>query len=221
MFFAGRSTKGITRLSPSERTAIKLSDEAKEVLIGILLGDAHIVRRSPTANSRLVYAQTAIKHKEYFDYVLGFFINYCANDYTPQSRLVVDNRTKKTYSAISFTTMQLPCFNQYRELFYDLNKKKIVPENISELLTPRGLAFWIMDDGSRQGTGLHISVYGFSNTDVDKLMFTLQEKFNLRCSIHYNRDNKPRIYIFKESMDTLITLVKPYFIKEMLYKLGL
>ena len=29
-----------------------------------------------------------------------------------------------------------------------------------------------MDDGSRQGDGLHISVYGFSNTDVDKLMFT-------------------------------------------------
>ena len=61
----------------------------------------------------------------------------------------------------------------------------------------------------------------FSNTDVDKLMFTLQDKFNLRCSIHYNRDKKPRIYIFKESMETLISLVKPYFIKEMLYKLGL
>ena len=61
-----------------------------------------------------------------------------------------------------------------------------------------------MDDGSRQGTGLHISVYGFSNTDVDKLMFTLQDKFNLKCSIHYNRDKKPRIYIFKELLTPLI-----------------
>lgn len=52
-------------------------------------------------------------------------------------------------------------------------------------------------------------------------MFTLQDKFNIRCSIHYNRDKKPRIYIFKESMDKLRNLVKPYFIKEMLYKLGL
>ncbi|TKW62198.1 MAG: hypothetical protein DI638_09765 [Gemella sp.] len=52
-------------------------------------------------------------------------------------------------------------------------------------------------------------------------MFVLQDKFNLRCSIHYNRDNKPRIFIFKESMEKLITLVKPYFISEMLYKLGL
>ena len=78
-----------------------------------------------------------------------------------------------------------------------------------------------MDDGSRHGNGLHISIYAFSNEDVDKLMFTLQDKFNLRCSIHYNRDKKPRIYIFKESMDTLIPLISPYFVKEMLYKLVL
>ena len=52
-------------------------------------------------------------------------------------------------------------------------------------------------------------------------MFTLQNKFNLKCSIHYNRNKKPRIYIFKESMDNLKSLISPYFIKEMLYKLGL
>ena len=75
--------------------------------------------------------------------------------------------------------------------------------------------------GSKQGTGLHISVYAFSQTDVDKLMFTLQDKFNLKCSIHYNKDRKPCIYIFKQSMDHLTSLVKPYFINEMLYKLGL
>lgn len=78
-----------------------------------------------------------------------------------------------------------------------------------------------MDDGSKHGTGLHISVYAFINNDVDKLMFTLQDKFNIKCSIHYNRDNKPSIFRFKQSMDHLITLVKPYFRNEMLYKLGL
>lgn len=215
-----RSTKGVKRLSLSERALIELPDEIKEMLVGILLGDAHIVRRSSLANSRLVYSQTAVAHKEYFDYVLSFFLPFCVKNYIPQSRVVKDNRSKKTYSAISFTIMQLPCFNIYREMFYPWNVK-IIPENIYELLTARGLAFWIMDDGTKQNSGVHISVYGFNNTDVDKLMFTLQDKFNLKCSIHYNRDKKPRIYIFKESMKCLITLVKPYFIKEMLYKLGL
>ncbi len=116
--------------------------------------------------------------------------------------------------------MQLPCFNEFKDIFYSSNVKKI-PDNIYGLLTPKGLAFWIMDDGSRQGSGLHLSIYAFSYEDVDKLMFVLQDKFNLRCSIHYNRDNKPRIYIFKESMDNLRSLISSYFVKEMLYKLGL
>ena len=114
-----------------------------------------------------MYGQTAVTHKAYFDYVFNIFMPFCANDYTPQLRVVRDNRTKKIYSAISFTTMQLPCFNVFKEMFYVANVKK-VPNNIYELLTPRGLAFWIMDDGSRHGTGLHLSVYAFNNEDVDK-----------------------------------------------------
>jgi hypothetical protein len=50
-------------------------------------------------------------------------------------------------------------------------------------------------DGSRHGSGMHIGVYAFTNTDVDKLMFTLQDKFNLKCSIHYNRDKNP-VFIY-------------------------
>ena len=105
-------------------------------------------------------------------------------------------------------------------MFY-LSNEKVVPNNIYDLLTIRGLAFWIMDDGSRHGEGLHISVYAFSNKDVDKLMFTLQDKFNLKCSIHYIKDKKPRIYIFKESVNLLRPQISQYFVKEMLYKLGL
>ena len=117
-----------------------LPNEIKDVLVGILLGDAYIVRRSSTANSRLVYAQTAVAHKEYFNYVYSLFMLFCAKGYTPQSRIFRDKRTKKVYSALSFTTMQLPFFNVFREMFYLLNVKK-VPSNIYELLTPRGLAF--------------------------------------------------------------------------------
>lgn len=118
----------------------------------------YIVLKTSTANSRLMYAQTAVGHKEYFNHVFSIFKSYCTIDYTPYSKLFVDKRTNKSYSSISFTTMQLPCFNEYKNLFYALNVKK-VPDNIYELLTPRGLAYWIQDDGSRQGAGLHLSVY--------------------------------------------------------------
>ena len=37
VLFVARSTKWITRLSPSERAAIKLPDENKDVLIGMMM----------------------------------------------------------------------------------------------------------------------------------------------------------------------------------------
>jgi hypothetical protein len=134
VFYAARTTKGIIRLSRVERALVTLPNEIKEMLIRILLDDGHIVKRSPTANSRFTYTQTAVAHKEYFEYVFSFFISFCVKDYIPQSKVVRDNRTNKIYSAISFTTMQLPCFNVFKEMFY-VSNVKIVPDNIDELLT--------------------------------------------------------------------------------------
>jgi len=127
------------RLSSAERSAISLPDEIKEILTGILLGDAHINRRSVTANSRLVYGQT-IKHKEYFDLVYEIFKPLCVSGHKPYFNQSIDKRNKETYYSFHFVTMQLPCFNLYREIFYNLGKK-LVPNNIYDLLTPRGLAF--------------------------------------------------------------------------------
>lgn len=61
----------------------------------------------------------------------------------------------------------------YRELFYNLEGKKFIPNNINQLLTPRGLSYWIMDDGSIQNKGLHLNVYGFTLDEVVKLKSTL------------------------------------------------
>ena len=86
-----------------------------------------------------MYGQTAVAHKEYFNLVLSIFVPFCVKDYTPHTRTILDKKTNKSYSSISFTSMQLPCFNEYRNLFY--SDVKVVPENIYDLLTPRGLAF--------------------------------------------------------------------------------
>lgn len=193
ILFAARSTKGIKRLSLSERAAIIIPEDIKEILVGILLGDGHISRISSTANSRLHFGQTT-KHKEYFKFVYNIFKSFCAVNYIPSFSTNIDKRNNEIYYSFHFVTMQLPCFNLFRELFYKFGKK-VVPINIYDLLTARSLAFWIMDDGSRHGEGLHISAYGFSEEDIDRLLFVLQDKFKLKCSIHFNRDKKPRIYI--------------------------
>ena len=109
---AASSTKGIKRLTKAERAEVELPEETKDVLVGILLGDGHIVQRSSTGNCRLVFAQTAVAHIQYFNHVFSIFKAYCAAEFTPKSRMNVDKRTeRKRPSSISFTTIQLPCFN--------------------------------------------------------------------------------------------------------------
>jgi hypothetical protein len=70
-------------------------------------------------------------------------------------------RTGKVYNSIRFSTLSLPCLNNYYELFYK-DGRKIIPNNISELLTARGLAYLIMDDGGKSHYGqtiLHTRFY--------------------------------------------------------------
>ena len=62
-------------------------------------------------------------------------------------------------------------------MFYDSNNLKIVPLNIKNLLTPRGLAYWIMDDGSLQNKGLHLNTYGFTHEGILNLKETLENMF--------------------------------------------
>jgi hypothetical protein len=51
---------------------------------------------------------------------------------------------KRVGGSVQFATLSLPCFNYYRDLFYNSENLKIVPSIIKNLLTPRGLAYWII-----------------------------------------------------------------------------
>ena len=55
-------------------------------------------------------------------------------------------------------------------MFLNKEDKKIVPENIAELLTPRSIAFWIMDDGQQvKKGGVTLCTDSFKSDEIDKL----------------------------------------------------
>ena len=107
-------------------------------------------------------------------------------------------------------------------MFYDSNNLKIVPLNIKNLLTPRGLAYWIMDDGSLQNKGLHLNTYGFNHEDILSLKSTLENIFgenSLKCSIHKHKKGE-RIYIWEESMELIRYNISQFMHEDMLYKIN-
>lgn len=204
---------------------MKLSPTQKEILVGLLLGDGHIEKRSSKdgTGSRFKYTQSAIRspHIAYFNHVYSIFFSFCSPTFSPKIKTFVTKAAVKgedrTYSSSSFSTLTLPVFNKYKALFYN-GTTKIVPANIYTLLTYRGLAYWIMDDGSLQNKGLHLNTYGFSDSDLDLLKTVLESKFNLKISIH-KHNKKKRIYIWEASLELIKPKLLPFVLSEMAYKI--
>ena len=212
------------RLSKSDRIKITIESPLNEIMIGLLLGDGHIQKRSINGNSRFIYGQSSLRlhHLNYFNHVFELFKPYLSKDFYPKKRSFTDKRSNKIYSSVQFATLSLPCFNYYKDLFYNSNNLKIVPSNIQNLLSPRGLAYWIMDDGSLQNKGLHLNTYGFTPQDIFLLKTTLENMFGentLKCTIHKHQKGE-RIYIWEESMELVRNNLSQFMHKDMQYKIN-
>lgn len=103
-------------------------------------------------------------------------------------------------------------------LFY-INKIKFVPSDIYSLLTPLAIAHWIMGDGSKRGRGLIFFTDSFTLTDVNRLIFVLQNRYNLNCGIVTIKKNAYRIVIKTDFRPLLRTIVLPHMHPSMLYKI--
>ena len=135
---------------------------------------------------------------------------------------ILTRNNKKTgliTRSLYFRTLAMPCLNYYHELFYP-NKQKIIPRNLEELLTARGLAYWIMDDGGKSvhnQTILHTR--SFSKEEVIYLQFVLEKNFDLRTRLEEKKENQWVIYIPVRQKTRLKDIVSPYMHKSMLYKI--
>lgn len=130
-----------SRLTKEQRSKITITHPIDDIIIGLLLGDGHIQKRNKT-NSRFIYGQSSLRlhHLNYFYHVYDLFKPFLSEDFKLKEKVFTDKRTNTVYRAMSFSTLTVLCFTSYRELFYP-NGKKIVPLNIKELLTLRGLAY--------------------------------------------------------------------------------
>ena len=65
------STMSTKRLSKSDRTKITIESPLNEIMIGLLLGDGHIQKRSINGNSSFIYGQSSLRlhHLNYFNHV--------------------------------------------------------------------------------------------------------------------------------------------------------
>lgn len=91
-------------------------------------------------NTRLQFKQS-IENKVYLEHLYDLFKNFCGTKPLVMSKFDTRPDKNKEYHAIKFKTLSLPCFNVYRELFYDSKGIKVLPINLENMLTPKGLAY--------------------------------------------------------------------------------
>ena len=158
-----------------------------------------------------------IKEQSSFFYLHKYFSTFCKN--SPKLRERFDKRTNKIYKTWHFSTLSLPLFTEFYNLFYK-NKKKIVPINIIDLIDPVSLAFFIMCDGYNTKTGVALATNAFSNSDNELLIKALNKKFEFNSWI-IDDHGLPSIYIPKSNLISLQNLISPYIHFTLLYKIHL
>ena len=163
----------------------------------------------------------SVKHKDYLFFLYDFLLKRgYTNNNLPY--YLKQNIGDKTYEAYRFYTYSYKNLLWLYKLFYNHNKKKIIPINIEKYLTPLALAIWIQDDGTWKTSGVRIATNCFTLKEIELLILALEKKFNFKCSINYfSKSQQYQLYIKNESISHLINLVLPYFQKSMYYKLGL
>ena len=110
------------------------------VIIGIILGDAHLRKESLKGNTRIIFGQSLVNFP-YLWYVFTLLSPYCAG--LPYLDYSILKGTR--YYRVIFTTRTYLVFNEIYNIFIShspgsMNKKKVVPQDIYNLLSPVALA---------------------------------------------------------------------------------
>ena len=204
------STVGSPRYTALERKSIIIPNNLLSVFIGIILSDANI-SKAYKADARLQFKQ-AVNHIEYFYFVFFKLNHYCSKAPYITKTII----SKKEHIGLSFTTRTLPCITKLYNIFY-LNNKKVVPTTLYDLLTWEALAYWIMGDGT-YNSGVKIQTNSFTIKEVVFILNILIIKFNLECSLHFQRGN-PIIYIKSKSLKRNLDNILPFMHDSMKYKI--
>lgn len=212
-FSLGKGISSLKRIGPHNNDFLSF-------LIGSLLGDCHLEKRTEGCGTRIIFEQCQ-QNMEYLYWYHKYLVNrgYCP-DKKPYFRRKIGQGNKVFYS-YRINSYTFSSFNWLHDLFYP-NKIKCVPKNqeIWNLFTPLSLAIWYMDDGSRTKSGAKFATNNFEWSDIEFLCNMLKSKFKLETSIHSSGPNKGfTIYIKSESWPHFKTLIEPHVHPCMKYKL--
>lgn len=205
-----------SRVIEAYKTTLRLTDLQREILVGVLLGDAHLETQNGGRSYRLKVEQ-GLQHAEYVRHLYSELREWVL---TPPKQKMGKTKDVTTLT-LAFQTVSHEQLASYGSLFYRA-RRKIVPELIRDISTARTLAYWYMDDGSmksNQSKGVIFNTQAYDSADIRRLTGML-EGFGLEAWDRRQSDGS-QIYVSGSSYERFSELVGPYVIEAMRYKVPL
>jgi hypothetical protein len=197
------------------KTTLRLVPEQRAALVGLLLGDACLESRNRGRTYRVKVEQSA-EHEFYVRHLYELLRPWVLSP--PYQRQASASNGSVTTSW-AFNTVSHSAFRFYAHQFYTKLGKR-VPDLIHKWLTPQGLAYWFMDNGSMkssQSKAVIFNTQGFVKPDVERLALVLQTQFGLQAKPRYQKDGY-QLYVSGSSYERFVELIDPFLIGAMRYK---
>lgn len=196
---------------------MNLTQRQDSIIIGTLLGDGCLERNGRNIRLRLEHSKDqkfylVWKFRELKSIITGSIMKVCAYH-------KINKRFYESYRAYTFSHEVI---QYYQDRFY-LNKKKVIPDNIGELLSdPLSLAVWFMDDGYKRNdcNALRLGTDSFRLEEQKLLQNVLSENFSIETKIH-KKGKYWNLYVPVRESKRFIEIIKPYILPKLNYKITL
>ena len=185
--------------------------------VGMILGDATLSKTHIHAHIKF---EQGHKQKDFLDHLFQLFREYSFME-APGSRLSLAGERAGEVKSYWFKTFSQSTFTLLYHSFYREKRKFVDRHFLENALSPRGLAYWVMSDGSLQKGGRECVLHsqGFSREENCILSSVINEKFLLNSRVIPHKKVYSVILIPGNRAPVLRQLLLPHLIPSMMYKL--
>ena len=197
-----------------------LQPEAEQLILGSLLGDSSIIFRG---ESRAVASGHSIAQEDYLKYKMSIL-----------GKLALQQKGQiggfpGSKENVRFITAGSVSITNLIKNYCEVNSQKTVTKQWADKLTPIGLAFWYMDDGSiqhrdekKQRPKAILFTNSYSLPEVSILKEMLLNKYGIASEIRTKDCYKGNVLdLSSDGSAVFYSLIAPYVCESMKYKLPL
>lgn len=200
---------------------ITLSKDCIDFIVGTMFGDGHLAKPAKNARLQITHGHSQLEYIVHKAEILKQI-----NPEGVKSTKIYDKRVNKYYPSYKICTFTNEQLTELYKMFYPQGKKLITKKAL-DLLTPKAIAYWYMDDGglgiSDQGVGkapivsLYLNTY-LSDIEHDIIINYFKNNYGIEFKKNKNK-GKYRLRIGKKQAKKFVKIIQPYILPMFQYKL--